>query len=107
MEISAAKSKILKMGSDGNVEVHVGGEELETVTQFKYLGATITDDAKSVQEIKIRIAVAASSLADLKPIWREKNISIASRMSLLRVLVVSVRARCKFLGAPKHSEIIA
>ncbi|XP_072039417.1 uncharacterized protein [Amphiura filiformis] len=90
MEISAAKSKVLKMGSDEIVEVHVGGEELETVTQFKYLGATITDDAKSVQEIKIRIAVATSSLANLKPIWRDKNISMAARMSLLRALVISV-----------------
>ena len=45
---------------------------------------------KSVQEIKIRIAVATASLAKLKIIWREKNISMKTRIGLLRALVTSV-----------------
>ena len=40
------------------MQYHLNGEKLETVTQFKNLGASITDDAKSMQEINIRIAVA-------------------------------------------------
>ena len=59
-------------------------------TQFKYLRATITEDARSVHEIKIRIAVTTWSLSKLKTIWRDKNISMRTRMSLLRALVTSV-----------------
>ena len=90
MQISAEKSKVMRMGSDKELDVSMDGEKLGNVTQFKYLGATITEDAKSVQEIKIRIAIATSSLAKLKPIWRDKNISMKTRMSLLRALVTSV-----------------
>ena len=57
MQISAEKSKVMRMGSSDELDVSIDGENLETVTQFKYLGATITEDARSVQEIKIRIAV--------------------------------------------------
>ena len=60
------------------------------MTQFKYLDATITEDARSVQEIKIRIAVTTSSFAKLKMIWMDKNISMKTRMSLLRALFTSV-----------------
>ena len=66
------------------------GEKLETVTQFKYHGSTITDDAGSVQEIKIRTAVATASFSKLKVIWRDKNISMKTRMGLLRALITSV-----------------
>ena len=90
MQISAEKSKVMEMGSKEELDVTIDDEKLETVDQFKYLGATITDDARSVQEIKIRIAIATSSLAKLKPIWRSKNISMKTRMNLLRALVNSV-----------------
>ena len=63
MEISASKSKVMKMGNGVEAEVTVDGEKLECVNQFKYLGATITSDAKSTTEIKIRIATATSTLA--------------------------------------------
>ena len=90
MQISVEKSKVMTMGSSDEMDASINGEKLETVTQFKYLGSTITDDARSVQEIKIRIAVATASLAKLKVIWRDKNISMKTRMGLLRALITSV-----------------
>ena len=36
------KSKVLKMGTKEKTTVQIGGEDLETVDQFKYLGPTIT-----------------------------------------------------------------
>ena len=69
------------------MDASINAEKLETVTQFNYLGSTITDDARSVQEIKIRSAVATASLAKLKVIWRDKNISMKTRMGLIRALI--------------------
>ncbi len=51
----------------------INGEQLECVSQFKYLGSTITEDSRSIAEIKIRIATATSVLAKLKPMWRDKK----------------------------------
>ena len=63
------------------VTAHIGEEQLEIVEE--YLGATMSDDANYVQEIIIRIAVAISSLAKFKPIWRGENILMESWLRFL------------------------
>ena len=57
-------------------EITVGGNILETVEKFKYLGVTLSKDGKSESEIKIRIATATSALVRLKTIWKSNKISI-------------------------------
>ena len=54
MEISAEKTKLIYT-SGINTEINVNGQELETVTSFKYLGSVITDEG-SKPEILSRIA---------------------------------------------------
>ena len=49
-------------------EVH-----LEEVSQFKYLGATLTKDGTSIKEVKIQIAAATSALARLDKIIKSKT----------------------------------
>ena len=60
-----------------------------TVTSFKYLGAIVSDDG-STPEVHSRIAQATAALTKLKPIWRDNNISIGSKVKLMRFLVVSI-----------------
>ena len=57
----------------------------------KYLYINIADDARSNQEIKIRVVVATSYLAKLKPVLGGggKNMEFKVRMSLLRALITS------------------
>ena len=44
MEISAERTKLVTNNTNGNnTEIKVNGQELETVTSFKYLGSIITD----------------------------------------------------------------
>ena len=44
MEISAEKSKLMTNNTSGiNTEIKVNGQELETVTSFKYLGSVMRD----------------------------------------------------------------
>ena len=65
------------------------GQKLGTVTSFKYLGAVVSDDG-SKPEILSRIAQATTALTKLKPIWRDNNISLGSKMKLMRSLVISI-----------------
>ena len=60
-----------------------------TVTIFKYLGAVVSDDG-SKPEILSRIAQATAALTKLKPIWRDNNISLGSKVKLMRSLVISI-----------------
>ena len=44
MEISAEKTKLMKINTSGiNTVIKVNGQKLDTVTSFKYLGSVITD----------------------------------------------------------------
>ena len=50
MEISAEKTKLMTNNTSGiNTEIKVNGQELETVTSFKYLGSIITDEGSNLR----------------------------------------------------------
>ena len=55
---------------------------------FKYLGAIISNEG-SKPEILSRIAQTTAALSRLKIIWKDKNISLASKVKLMRTLILS------------------
>ena len=91
MEISAAKTKIMaNVHTNGlQSDIQIQGSTLETVSQFVYLGAIVTDNG-SKSEILSRIAKARAALSKLKTIWNDKGIALNSKIRLLRSLVISV-----------------
>ena len=90
MEISAEKTKLMtNSANDIQREIKVKGQKLGTVTSFKYLGAVFSDDG-SKPEVLSRIAQATAALTKLKPICRDNNISLGSKVKLMRSLVISI-----------------
>ena len=90
MEVSAEKTKLMTNSANGiQREMKVKGQKLGTVTSFKYLGAVVSDDG-SKPEVLSRIAQATAALTKLKPIWRDNNISLRSKVKLMRSLVISI-----------------
>ena len=69
-------------------EIKIKGQRLEEVENFKYLGAIISNEG-SKPEILSRIAQTTAALSRLKIIWRDKNISLASKVKLMRTLILS------------------
>ena len=58
MEFSAEKTKLMTNNTRGiSSDIRIGGQNLETVQSFKYLGSVTTDEG-SKQEILSRIAQA-------------------------------------------------
>ena len=55
---------------------------------FKYLGAIISNEG-SKPEILSMIAHTTAALSRLKIIWRDKNITFASKVKLMRTLILS------------------
>ena len=84
MEISAEKTRLMT-----NTEIKVKGKKLGTVTSFKYLRAVVSDHG-SKPEILSRIAQATAALTKLKPIWRDNNISLGSKVILMRSLGIPI-----------------
>ena len=57
----------------------MNGQKFETVTSFKYLGSAVTNEG-SKPEILSRIAQATATLTRLKPVWKDKSISLSSKI---------------------------
>ena len=90
MEISAEKTKLMTNSANGiQREIKVKGQKLGTVTSFKYLGAVVSDDDSKPEDLS-RIAQATAALTKLKPIWRDNNISLGSKVKLMPSLVISI-----------------
>ena len=89
MEIGPDKTKVMTNNPNGfQREIKIKGQRLEEVENFKYLGAVISYEG-SKPEILSRIAQATAALSRLKIIWRDKNISLASKVKLMRTLILS------------------
>ena len=66
----------------------IKGQRLEKVEDFKYLGAIISNEGSN-PEILSSIGQTTEVLSRLKIIWRDKNISLAPKVKLMRTLVLS------------------
>ena len=57
-------------GRDQNerIIVKAKGKDLEQVSEFKYLGATITENAASENAVKNRVGIGVSTLAEMNTI---------------------------------------
>ena len=90
MEISAEKIKLITNNTSViYTEIKVNGQKLETVTSFKYLGSDITDEG-SKPNILSRIAHTTAALTRLKPAWKDRSMSLTSKIRLIRSLVTSI-----------------
>ena len=89
MEIGPDKTKVMTNNPNGfQREIKIKGQRLEEVENFKYLGAIIPNEG-SKPEILSSIAQTTAALSRLKIIWRDKNISLASKIKLMRTLILS------------------
>ena len=90
MEISAEKTKLMTNSANGiQREIKIKGQKLGTVTSFKYLRAVVSDDGSKPEALS-RIAQATAALTKLKPIWRDNNIFLRSKVKLMRFFVISI-----------------
>ena len=91
MEISAEKTKLMTNSANGiQREIKVKEQKLGNVTSFNTLEQASVSDDGSKPEVLLRIAQATEALTKLKLIWRDNNISLESKVKLMRSLVISI-----------------
>ena len=89
MEIGPEKTKVMTNNPYCfQREIKIKGQRLEEVENFKYLGAIIANEGSKPESLS-RIAQTTAALSRLKIIWRDKNISLASKVKLMRTLILS------------------
>ena len=90
MEINADKSKLMTNNINGiHKEIKASDHKLQTVTNFKYQGAIISD-AGSKAEILSRIAQCTTTMTRLKPMWNDQSITLRSKVRIMRTLIISI-----------------
>ena len=90
MEISAEKTKLMTNSANGiQKEIKIKGHKLETVTILKYLGAIVSGEG-SKPEVLSRVAQATAALTKLKLIWTNNNLSLGTKMKLMRSPAIAI-----------------
>ena len=69
------------------------GERIKQVDTFKYLGFTITPNARCDTEIKKRIAVSKDTFTKTKSIFTNINIKVYSKINTLKAYIWSILLR--------------
>ena len=72
------------------LSITVDGNPVKQVTQFTYLGATISSDGKLDKEISVRIGKATGAFNQLNNVWKNQNISIKNKMRIYVAAVLTI-----------------
>ena len=91
LHISWPKTKIQNIGfGPPATTISVLGQQVEGVSQFTYLGSLIDSDGGCRTECIRRIGMGSSCMNDLSSIWRQKHLSLETKLRLYSSLVIPV-----------------
>src|SRR5688572_11144274 len=87
IKINVQKTKTMVMCKDrGVVNITIDRQRVEQVESFKYLGAIISEDGRSLSGVKTRIALAKDAFNKRKELL-SKGLSRTLKTRLVKVLV--------------------
>jgi hypothetical protein len=86
--LNVGKTKV--MSSTTLDRFDVGNHEIEVVDSFTYLGSVITSGGSCEAEIKRRLALGRAAMAGLSNIWKAKNVTVQTKVRLVKALVFPV-----------------
>ena len=83
------------MASDPITSWQIDGEKMETVRDFIFLGSKITADGDCSHEIKICLLLLRKSTTNLDSILKSKDITLLTRIHLVKAMVFPVMYGCQ------------
>ena len=88
LKLNIQKTKIMASGPITSWQID--GETVETVTDFIFLGSNITADDGCSREIKRRLLLGRKVMTNLDSIWRSRDISLPTKVRLVKAMVFLV-----------------
>ena len=86
--LNVGKTKVVTTGDIG--EVTKDGKDIEVVTKLVFLGALITKDVLCEKEVRRRIAMGKTPIGGLTSIWKDRGVTLATKVKLVKVLVFPI-----------------
>lgn len=90
MNVNIPKTKVLKVNGKANSLIPLGGDDIETVEEFCYLGSVISTDGGADKDISVRIGKARYAFRALQPVWLSRQLSLNTRLRIFSTNVKSV-----------------
>ena len=88
LKLSIWKTKI--MASNPITSWKINGEKVETVTDFLFLGSTITVDGDCHHEIKRRLLLRRKAMTKLDSVLKSRDITLPMKVHLVKVMFFPV-----------------
>ena len=88
LKLNIQKTKI--MASAPITSWQIGGETMETVSDFIFLGSKITADGDCSHEIKRRLLLGRKAMTDLDIILKSRDLTFPTKVCLVKAMVFPV-----------------
>ena len=89
--VNATKTKEMRLRAPANAgRILCRGDDLERVEKFTYLGSVVTPTGGSEEDIQARIQKASGAFAMLRPVWRNRCITLRLKLRIFESNVKSV-----------------
>ena len=88
LKLNIQKTKIMASGPITSWQI--GGETIETVTDFIFLGSKITADGDYSHEIKRRLFFGRKAMTNLDRILKNRDITLPTKVHLVKAMVFPV-----------------
>ena len=88
LKLNIQKTKILASGSITSWQI--GGETVETVTDFIFLGSQITADGDCSHEIKRHLLLGRKVMTKLDSILKSRDTTLSTKVHLVKAMVFPV-----------------
>ena len=88
LKLNIQKTKIMASGPITSWQID--GETMETVTDFIFLGSKVTTDGDCSHEIKRRLLLGRKTVTTLDSILRNREITLPTKVHLVKALVFLV-----------------
>ena len=88
LKLNIQKTKIMASGPITSWQID--GETVETVTDFIFLGATITADGDCSHEIKRHLLLGRKAMTNLDSIIKSRDITLSTKVCLVKAMVFPV-----------------
>lgn len=90
LKINLGKTKLMKVNIENSTAVTINGTAIEEVSEFCYLGSTITRSGGTDADINSRIKKARDVYGGLSRVWNASTISHRTKLSIFKSCVLSV-----------------
>ena len=70
------------------LQIQLGGEQLEQVDSFKYVGAKVTVNCTVGQEVQSRVVEAGRAMGGMKKIFKNREMGMGAKRGLYKSFIV-------------------